>query len=180
MAMRRSTRGRTRWRGTKSPLRWTSQLADNSPIENNALSQFVLVATSDYASNTNLEPVGVTLVRIRGFLTYAPTLAATVHSLWAAIFMHDTDEVPVLGGLMDPSGFQELIDEQVLWWGSGICLNGSGASQLSVRFHEIDVKAKRRLKDSAISLVVRTTGGVAGVTGQLTMSARSLLRGSAT
>jgi len=178
MAFRRSrTRGRTPWRGTKFPLRWTSQLTDKTNIENNAISTYTLVDVADYASNTALEPTGVTLMRIRGFFTYMADLA-TQHSIFAAVFVHDADAVPALGGLMDPSGFQQVIDEQVLWWWSSIFL-GEATDRDFVRM-ELDIKAKRRLHEDNVSLVLVGTGGAAGAVGKLTFTLRSLLKGAAT
>lgn len=161
----------------RTARRWTAQLADLDPIENNAVSEYTLVDVSDYAQNTQIEPDGPTFVRERLFLSYFATLVDT-HTVWAAIYHVDSDIAAVLGGVLDPSVGQNLIDEDVLWWGSVIADSNSATAASPWLGHEIDIKAKRRLKASDIRLVVRSTNGAAGQTGLLSFSSRSLMVGN--
>jgi len=175
MAARRT---RPRWRGirgSKRVKRWTAQISDRETVANNSTRAITIVGVSDYASNTNLEPQGVTLVRLRGYLSFVPSLA-TQHTIFAALVVIDQDQTAP-----DPSSFQDMIDERVLWWWSGPGSTASGQEQSPAGGPIcLDIKAKARLRDSNVSLVTRSTGGAAGNTDIQILTVRALLVGEAT
>jgi len=148
-------------------------LTDKVNVANNATGSVNLVAVTDYAANTELTPKGVTFVRARGNLTFVAQVDADVAVFWA-VFVLDQDQTSP-----DPTNFQNLIDERVLYWGT--CVVRANASvTYTYHFEPIDLKAKARLSDQDVRFVFRATGGSAGTVAQVTSNWRMLLVGEAT
>jgi len=152
-------------------------LADGAAVGTAATYGDVLVNRTDYASNTNLEPgAGITLAGIRGYITIAPTVV-TAFSLWMAIWVHDEDASTAIGGPMDPSLFQNLIDERVLWWWTTRFAAAAAATPSAPLVLPVHIKARAKLKDDAVFLTALVTNAAAGNNCTLTYGLRSNLRG---
>jgi len=136
--------------------KWTAQLLDGAAITASpTVLSSVLVAVTDYSSNTSMERGEVTVKRIVGniTLTHHDAVATTV---WLGIYKANVDE-----GIaqQDPANFQNSIDEDVMWWYSYRWGNVAGNP------HDIpiDIRVKRRLKEDEIRLHASTTNGVSSV-----------------
>lgn len=165
--------------GGRIAKRWTGNVTDGQIITTASLQNTAIVAVGDYAQNAaNLEPDGPTLARIRGFLTIDPTVA-TAFTFWAALGVYDESEALGLGSAGDPSVVGNIMINDWLWWYS--CRFGTRTVLTSpdrVRL-EIDVKAKRRMKDMNLYLTwICTNAGAAGTQGTMTASLKALLIGN--
>lgn len=159
------------FRRRRQVRRWTANLVDQAQVVAGVQGQVIVVDVTDYASNINIEPQGPTLARVRGFVTIAPILPFTI---WMGLYVVDRDSP---GGSYDPSLIQNVIDEEPLWWYS-YAVNTVGATTPAAPVSiEIDVKAKRRLKDSDLILTWNTTSA-AGTCAEVTASLRALLLGT--
>lgn len=150
------------------PLRWTGEgtTAANTTAAG-AITTSEIVATTDYEQSSTLEEGGVTLVRLRGwFGCYCTTIGAICAVHIVAI---DASEDVSSGSSNSPLSLEgDLRNGQVLWrWGTILApVNDS-------KMVEFDIKAKRRLQDTRIMLVVASFVQ----TTTWTYSARALLRG---
>lgn len=169
---------RPRFRGPRAKRRWGANLIDATPLSNSALDYMEIVSIADYANNANLEPSGPMLARIRGYFTIAPTIA-TAFTVWVSVVSADTDAVPATGGTMDPSVYQQQIDEDILFWWSHRFPAAAAATPTQEVSVELDLKAKRRLKDTRVLILFRGTNGAAGNAATFTCNARALLIGNA-
>lgn len=178
---RRNSRQSFRRRTPRKVRRWTAQGASFVLLPN-TLAFVTLTSPADYRQQNTLEPSGVTLARIRLSWSIFNLSAALAASLSWAVFAHDADETPVVGGLMDPdvstaNGIQQLIDQEVLAHGV-VQLTGATAGGTScLPGFTIDVKAMRKLSDSSVSLVVVANAGIGPATTQHLVGARLLLLG---
>jgi len=165
--------------GSRGKRRWTAQLLDGSTLSTTALGASAILTTADYAQNANLEPEGPTLVRIRGDFWFEATVA-TAFSVYAMVFVADSDSGLSTGGHGDPSVFQNLIDDNILWWQSFRCPARTLATHPNgMQRLEIDIKAKRRLKDDSVWLTaIAANAGAAGTQGTFGFTARALLVGN--
>lgn len=104
-----------------------------------------LVAPSDYQINAGVEPGGVTVRRIRGFLSaIVPSGGGNTGAIYAVIAMHSAP-----GGLdFTPNTADAIISGDVLWSG---CWGTETGNQLHL---DIDVKSMRKLENESISLVL--------------------------
>lgn len=120
-----------------------------------------IVAPSDYDfSGGATEPSGAVLKRIRGSLSLYHTAVANAgeapESLVVAIIAHDKDE-PIVSGGLDPTLLNVIIDSEVLWlrdYVFGPVTVGTAFQKEAWQHIEIDCKAQRRLKDTAVSLIL--------------------------
>jgi len=159
--------------GKTRRTKWTTNLADRAAIGTAAVTETILVGVTDYAGNTNLEPGQVTYLRSRGFLTVTPTVI-TQGTLWWAFVRMPRD---ASSANCDPSAFQDMIDEDILQWGSW---HYAALTSNPQHLHfPVNIKAKRRLKQDEIRFVARCTG-TAGNNVLVTLNVRSLLKGEFT
>lgn len=170
---------RPRMKRPRSARRWTAQVGDGLTLSTTALGTSTLVAVSDYQGNTNLEPEGPTLVRIRGYITVTATVA-TAFSYWMGLWVGDVDSGAGLAAHGDPGTVQNLIDDDWLWWTSG---RAEARTLLTAPYYvdryEVDIKSKRRLKDQQVILSwVASNAGAAGTQGAVTLNLRALLVGN--
>jgi len=163
-----------RSRGARQARRWTAQLEDRTALVTGTALNVFLVTVADYASNSNLEPQGPTLERIRGFITIVPVSVVTA-SVWFSISVHDNDTSLLSINSQD---VQNQIDENILYWGHYSQDVVSASFPASPRTFEVDVKAKRKLKDSLVILNFYGTG-TAGTNFKVSANMRMLLTGNA-
>ena len=144
------------------------------------VSSLILLTTADYANNANLEPEGPTLVRIRGNIV-VDSIIATAWTFWLSCCAYDMD-TNFSGGVAgpnDPSSYQNMTDEEVLMWTCHRFGARTVATAPQPLIIPLDIKAKRRLKDTTIRLDWVASNGAAGQDGTLTCNARLLLIGNA-
>lgn len=165
--------------GRRVARRWTAQLGDGEVMSTTVMGNSELVLSTDYASNTALEPDGPMLARMRGSITIDSTVI-TAYTAWMAIFLLDASIASATpGSLVDPSVIQNLITEDVLWWHHVRFGARSVATNPDRAIIELDIKAKRKLKDKHVLLVwIATNAGAAGTQGTLSHNVRSLLVGN--
>jgi len=161
-----------RFRRRRQSARWTAQLFDRTSVVTGTENQSIIVDVTDYASNTNIEPDGPILARVRGFLTLVPQVSSW--TFFCGLFVVDRDSP---GGSYDPINFQNLVDEEPLWWWSYSVGIASASFPIQPVQIELDIKAKRRLKDSDLILAWNSTG-TAGAAALLTGTFRALMTGN--
>lgn len=167
MFRRARPRYRGRAGGRKALTRWTGDFSiAETTTAAGAIVYNDIVTTTDYEQTVTLEAAGPTLVRIRGSLSYRATIVGAI--VTAGIFHHDDQINPTLGSVYDPTVFESFKEGELMWWFIDI------APIDTTRRIEIDVKAKRRLRDHNVTFVLRATAqGITWVYG-----GRALLRGS--
>ena len=105
-----------------------------------------IVQASDWVTANNTEKA--TLMSIRGWIALGHT-SGNVARATLAIIKHDADQVPTHAGL-DPALVTTYVDEDILWTGG----SQGVSSSLTVQYHDINVKAKRKLDgDVDISII---------------------------
>jgi len=160
-----------RFRGRGAARRWTAQLLDRQAIVSGVSGRLPLVARTDYASNGLLEPEGPTLTRMRGAVNILTTTGPSTIFIGIGVF----DEAAGTG-TTDPAAFTNLIDEAFLWWRVYSWQAIAAATPSNFINVEVDIRAKRKLRDSDVYLCWNTTGAAAPCS--LSCNIRSLLVGN--
>ena len=130
-----------------------------------------LVIPSDYRDAATLEPGNVTHLRSRGNLTFQEipgNLLTGVLVVSAAIYVVDADGITT--GSLNPATAQNLIDEQCLWQ----AVYTFSPVGVYANHFDVDVKAKRVLRDMNVELVMNMVG-TAGDDMNFNCAFRSLL-----
>jgi len=172
-------RGRRRFvrrNGVRLPLRWTANLSNNNALAVSSQEGLIITEPADYQISDNLEPSGPVVVRIRGRLSFMPTMTlGVIGQLFACVVAVDSD-IPTSSSTISPNSAANAIDERFLWWDHMLC-TGYGATPAAgseVTTREIDIKAKVRLKDTTVYFIIVTDATMAGFYG---VHFRALLRG---
>lgn len=151
MARRRFARRGGRRRSVR---RWTAQVGNIAQTIGTNFVNFDIVAPADYRQQVTLEPSGVSLVRIRGFISGSfSTVAAaglTAPDVWGFIGVWDAD-LPLNSTTQSAATAQNAIDEDILWWRTASRVLVPGTPSHPVEW-DIDIKARRRLKDNVVRL----------------------------
>lgn len=158
-------RGRSHGRVGRT-RRWTAdQSTALAAVVSPNLGFLTVVVPGDYEQSATMEQGGVTLLRLRGNLNCVNSVANADVAL--GIWVGDEGLAPVFGANFDPFLFSQLIRGELLYHRRLIV----GTTPVNI---EVDVKAKRKLSDSSIHMVLGTLGP-----GTLTVSAsgRALLLG---
>jgi len=124
-----------------------------------------LVVPGDYQDTATVEPGGVTLLRIRGWLNV--TTALNNSPFWAGIYVSESTPFTGAGTDTDPGVFAGIINGDLVWWNMGMV---HAAPEDPYRI-EIDVKAKRKLESENVTF--RILSGANALT--YVMGARCLL-----
>jgi len=145
------------------PLRWTAtnfSVALSTPAAAAIASQ-VLVQETDYEFASTLEPSGAVLQRIRGSFTATPSGALAGAVLLAlGIVVLKRDESPPVAALLNPTSTTSLTDDDWLFLKSWTWDVPIGNAPVCF---DIDVKAKRRLKDHRVYIVLGCSGAATAV-----------------
>lgn len=147
MAFRRRRRGRSSGRSSQSiARRWTGegQIAETTRTAP-GVDFTEIVASTDYEQSATMEQSGVLLTRIRGHLAMRATIIGGL-AFVAIMVIGDTETPPA------PSAFDSLRHSELLWRWSGM------VGTTEPRIIEIDVKAKRRLDDDRVVMVIEAIG----------------------
>ncbi len=154
MAMRRrSNRGRRFGRrGGRPVTKWTANITDESAVAAGAFLATALVTPQDYFTAVTIQPKA-TCVRIVGSLSIIldSGTAASVGACMCGILVCDQD-IALTDASLDPSTFQNLIDERWLWTGAHAM-----GPQTGLAHWDLDIKVAAALKDEDIRLVVANT-----------------------
>jgi len=129
------------------------------------LSEDPILVRNDYRGNVGTSPSGVTAVRMVGSLRIGTTTpsAGAYFGHWGVAHVEE-DEVPTAGASYDPSLNVQLTDER--WLKTGVfMMRASGAAldyfQYSVELN-FDIKQRVKLRDSGISIIIKSGAGVPG------------------
>jgi len=154
-------------RRARRALRWTGELTTvEQSTAFSALTYSTIVAVTDYQQQGTLEAAGVTLMRIRGNVTWRSATTGDI-SMFGIIVLDDT-QTPAFSGDTDPGTAGWLRNGDVLW--SWYTQTQSG----QIYSREIDVKVKRRLQGQQVHFVVSNRGAGTVI---WTYGARALLAG---
>lgn len=165
-------------RRPRAPVHWTGTTEPGNSLVAGTLDEFPIVVSTDYSSNANVSPSGVTCIRVVGDWGIRQGQPSTVGTYVVdyGIAHIDDDEVAAAGGDFDPSIFTQLNRQRWLWVGHYCWSVMSAVGQLVLPQFHFDIKQKVRLRDSGISLFIKTAltnpGSCTG-----SMIGRALLRG---
>lgn len=162
--------------GARAARRWTANLVAESYIGGtiNATQTTDIVTPVDYQQSPSLEQGGLTLVRLRGWLSFSADIVTNNSGvLWMYLAIYDFDHT---AGGTSPTAAQTYIDEDIIWSGGcRVSKKATGVDQ--ARFDwDIDVKVKRRLSDHVVRLNSVYAGNAADDAG-LNGTIRALLIG---
>jgi len=137
---------------------WSGLLFDELVISS-TVQGFAIVASADFTTAAGRSEV--TLMGIRGWLSYVTVDAVAKETAYVAICKKDTDE-SVSGASMDPSALSFYIDEDILWTGGW--LSPGHITSVGVRAstdpQELNVKSRRKIATGQdISIQLATAGG---------------------
>jgi len=109
-----------------------------------------IIIPADYQQQATLESGGATVVRVRGWFSARATVIGGI--VGVTIFVRDDDEAAGIGLANIPLTLEgDLASGQILW-------RYSTQVPIDVRQVEFDIKVKRRLQDSRITLAVASYG----------------------
>jgi len=166
----------------KLPLRWCAATFNQALNVSGAANsvRITLLSPTDYQFSTTLEPTGATLICIVGCMNVmSDTAQANMNVRFAwGILCDDVDlGGPTTGGFEDPRIASELINEDWLHVESGALDSFTGAQHATgPQQNTFKVKAKRRLKDTRVSLIFSCDSATAGTDLYIIGHARLLLQ----
>lgn len=146
---RRFRRGARRFRRGTVSLLWTGNSTATPQTvlagpANTLISNLVVPADYQQGATGSTEPGAAVLMRIRGGVSYhATTLTGSVYF---SLIEHSQAAVP-----FTPNTAAAIFDGNVLWTHMG-----NPPNDANDRYVEIDVRVKRKLENSIISLMVET------------------------
>jgi len=157
----------------RTARRWTTQLVEGQTTAANTLTQTEIVGPADYRQADTLEPGDVTLVRLRGAITISRVTNVQFIWVWMCLVVADSDIGPTA---LNPNNAQNMIDEQVIWWDHMQILDTESSQGGLHQHREFDVKAKRRLHDESVWLMV-SNSSISTSSIRWSLNARALLLG---
>ncbi len=147
-------------RGTRRKGRylWSGLLFDELVISS-TVQGFAIVASDDFTTAQGRSEV--TLMGIRGWLSFSTVDATAKETAYIGIVKKDTDE-SVSGASMDPSALSFYIDEDILWTGGW--LSPGHITAVGMRAHtepqQLNIKARRKVATGQdISIQLAAAGG---------------------
>ena len=138
---------------------WSVVVIDDSTIANGAPQGHPIVGSSDYTgAGAQAE---VTLMGIRGWLSWSGVVGSTADQAFAAVAKIDEDE-DVTGSTLDPASAVFYGDSDILWTGgfTNPALQTSVGVRAGPIVEQLNIKSRRKLKSGqGITLQVVSQAG---------------------